>query len=96
MKIKHKLQGFIALAMLFMTVLNTPMTSLAIAGNTGSGNAAATAGGRGSDMGVNRPNSRIGFRVSLVNKNNLSEVVSVNDNGNTQVVDFLFMGEENF
>lgn len=95
MKIKHKLQGFIALAMSFMTVLNTPMTSFAIAGNTGSGNAAATAGGRGSDLGANRPNSRIGFRVSLVSKDNLTEVLSRDDNGNPQVVDFLFMSEEN-
>lgn len=96
MKIKHKLQGFIALALSFMTVLNTPMTSLAVGSNTSSGNQAGVVGGRGSDLGANRPNSRIGFRVSLVSKDNLTEVLSRDDIGRTQVVDFLFMSEENF
>ena len=96
MKIKRKIQGFIALAMSFMTVLNTPMTSLAVGSNTSSGNQAGVVGGRGSDLGANRPNSRIGFRVSLVSKDNLTEVLSRDSNGNTQVVDFLFMSEENF
>lgn len=97
MKIKHKLQGFIALAMSFMTVLNTPMTSLAVGGNTSSGNQTGIVGGRGgSDFGSNRPNSRIGFRVSLVNKNNLSEVISVDDDERTRVYDFLFCDEATF
>ena len=96
MKIKHKLQGFIALAMSFMTVLNTPMTSLAVGSNTSSGTSGGIYGNKGSDLGSNRPNSRIGFRVSLVNKNNLTEVLSCDDNGNTQVVDFLFTSEETY
>lgn len=96
MEIKHRLRGFVALAMSFMTVLNTPMMSLAVGSNTSSGNQAGVVGGRGSDLGANRPNSRIGFRVSLVNKDNLTEVLSCNNDGKTQVVDFLFMSEENF
>ena len=96
MKIKHKLQGFIALAMSFMTVLNTPMTSLAVGSNTSSGTSGGIYGNKGSDMGVNKPSSRIGFRVSLVQKDNPSEIVSVDDDGKTQVIDFLLTSEDRF
>ena len=96
LKIKQHLKRFTALALSFMTVLNTPMASFAIGGNTSSGDASAIAGGIGSDLGVNRPNSRIGFRVSIVSKENPSEVISVDDNGNKTVLDFLFTSEDRF
>ena len=96
MKLKQHLKRFTALALSFMTMLNTPMTSFAIGGNTSSGDASAIAGGIGSDLGVNRPNSRIGFRVSIVSKENPSEVISVDDNGNPRVIDYLFMNGSTF
>lgn len=96
MKIKQHLRNLTALALAGMTLLNTSMTSYAIGGNTNSGNASAIAGGVGSDLGCNRPNSRIGFRVSIVSKDDPSNVISVDDDGNKRVVDFLFMNEATF
>jgi hypothetical protein len=86
MSIKHKLKQSTALLLSCLTVLNaTPITSYAIGGNTSAGDASGIVGGVGSDMGVNRDPSRIGFRVSLVSKDDLSKVVSVTDSGEPTV-----------
>lgn len=86
MNIKQKLKQSTALLLSCLTVFNaTPITAYAVGGNTGSGDAAGIVGGVGSDMGVNRNPSRIGFRVSLVSKDDPSKVVSVNDNGKPKV-----------
>ena len=63
MSIKQKLKQSTALLLSCLTVLNaTPITSYAIGGNTSAGDASGIVGGVGSDMGVNRDPSRIGFR----------------------------------
>ena len=94
--IRQHLKRFTALALSFMTVLSTPLQSYAISGNTSSGTTDGTLGFLGSDMGVNKPSSRIGFRISIVQKDNPSEVISVDDKGNPKVVDFLLTSEEKF
>ena len=96
-KIKSKLKRFTALALACLTATTSvPITSYAIGGNTGAGDQAGIQGGVGSDLGANRPASRIGFRVSIVSKDDPSKVISVDDNGNPKVIDFLFTDEANF
>ena len=90
-KINNKIKRFAALTLACLTATTSvPITSYAIGGNTGSGDQAGIVGGVGSDMGANRPESRIGFRVSIVSKDDPSQVISVDDSGNPTVVDFLF------
>lgn len=96
-KIKNKIKRLAALTLACLTATTSvPITSYAIGGNTGAGDQAGIVGGVGSDLGANRPASRIGFRVSLVSKDDPSQVISVNDNGNPKVIDFLFTDEANF
>ena len=96
-KIKSKLKRFTALALACLTATTSvPITSYAIGGNTGAGDQAGIVGGVGSDLGANRPASRIGFRVSIVSKDDPSKVISVDDAGNPQVIDFLFCEEDIF
>ena len=96
-KIKSKLKRLTALALACLTATTSiPITSYAIGGNTGAGDQAGIQGGVGSDLGANRPASRIGFRVSIVSKDDPSKVISVDDAGNPQVIDFLFTDEANF
>lgn len=96
MELRQHLKRFTALALSCMAVLSTPLQSFAIGGNTNSGMTDGTLGFLGSDMGVNKPSSRIGFRVSIVKKDNPSEVISVDDTGASTVYDFLLCSEEVF
>ena len=96
MRLKHKLKQFTAIALSCLSVVSTPLTAYAVGGNTGAGDNEGIHGGYGSDMGSNRPNSRLGFRVSLVDRNDPTKVISVDDNGNPLVVDFLLTSEERF
>ena len=96
MKIKQHLKNLTALVLAGMTLINTSMTSYAVGFNGASQNDAGNLGFLGSDMGVNKPSSRIGFRVSIVKKDNPSEVISVDDDGNPRVVDFLLTSEDRF
>ena len=97
MNIRYKLKQSIALLLACLTATTSvPITSYAIGGNTGAGDQAGIVGGVGSDLGANRPASRIGFRVSIVSKDDPSKVISVNDNGDPTVIDFLFTDEANF
>lgn len=76
--IRHKIKQSIALMLACLTATTSvPITSYAIGGNTGAGDQAGIIGGIGSDMGANRPESRIGFRVSIVSKDDPSQVISV-------------------
>lgn len=75
--IKTKFKKYTALFLACLTATTSvPITSYAIGGNTGAGDQAGIVGGVGSDMGANRPESRIGFRVSLVSKDDPSQVIS--------------------
>lgn len=47
-------------------------------------------------MGSNRENSRLGFRVSLVDRNDPTKVISVDDEGNPKVFDLLLANEETY
>lgn len=96
MRLKHKLKQFTAIALSCLSVVSTPLTAYAVGGNTGSGDNEGIHGGYGSDMGSNRENSRLGFRVSLVDRNDPTKVISVDDEGNPLVVDFLLANEETF
>lgn len=96
MQLKHRLKQFTAIALSCLSVISTPLTAYAVGGNTGSGDNEGIHGGYGSDMGSNRPNSRLGFRVSLVDRNDPTKVISVDDNGEPVVIDFLLTSEERF
>ena len=96
MRLKHKLKQFTAIALSCLSVVSTPLTAYAVGGNTGAGDNEGIHGGYGSDMGSNRENSRLGFRVSLVDRNDPTKVISVDDEGNPLVVDFLLANEETF
>lgn len=96
MQLKHRIKQFTAVALSCLLVISTPLTAYAVGGNTGSGDNEGIHGGYGSDMGSNRENSRLGFRVSLVDRNDPTKVISVDDEGNPKVVDFLLANEETF
>lgn len=96
MQLKHRLKQFTAVALSCLSVISTPLTAYAVGGNTGSGDNEGIHGGYGSDMGSNRPNSRLGFRVSLVDRNDPTKVISIDDNGEPVVIDFLLTSEEKF
>ena len=96
MQLKHRLKQFTAIALSCLSVISTPLTAYAVGGNTGSGDNEGIHGGYGSDMGSNRENSRLGFRVSLVDRNDPTKVISVDDEGNPKVFDFLLANEETF
>ena len=96
MRLKHKLKQFTAIALSCLSVVSTPLTAYAVGGNTGAGDNEGIHGGYGSDMGSNRENSRLGFRVSLVDRNDPTKVISVDDEGNPLVVDFLLANEETY
>ena len=96
MQLKHRLKQFTAITLSCLSVISTPLTAYAVGGNTGSGDNEGIHGGYGSDMGSNRENSRLGFRVSLVDRNDPTKVISVDDEGNPKVFDFLLANEETF
>lgn len=96
MQLKHRLKQFTAITLSCLSVISTPLTAYAVGGNTGSGDNEGIHGGYGSDMGSNRPNSRLGFRVSLVDRNDPTKVISVTDDGEPVVIDFLLTSEERF
>ena len=95
-KLRHKLKKFTAITLSCLSVISTPLTAYAVGGNTGAGDNEGIHGGYGSDMGSNRPNSRLGFRVSLVDRNDPTKVISVNDAGEPLVIDFLLTDEKTF
>ena len=96
MQLKHRLKQFTAITLSCLSVISTPLTAYAVGGNTGSGDNEGIHGGYGSDMGSNRENSRLGFRVSLVDRNDPTKVISVDDEGNPKVFDFLLANEKTF
>lgn len=72
-----------------------PIQSFAIGGNASGDNSTGVITGAGGDFSANistdpRESGKIGVRLSLVDNNNPSEVISVDENGNPMVLDLLY------
>ena len=50
----------------------------------------------GGDFGVNRPSGRIGIRLSLIDRNEPSKVISVDESGNPMVVDIMYVDKSTY
>ena len=86
---------FLSVLLSLNIAMSTPLVSLAkdMSGSAGGSNAGGVTTVSGGDFGVNRPNGRIGIRLSLVDNNDPSKVISVDPKGDPMVVDLLYVDE---
>lgn len=92
---KYKVQRTLASVLAgIMLTTSVPFQSFADVNAGGSGSA-GIAGAYGSDFGADRPRSRIGIRLSLVNSKT-GEVMSVDGNKRPMVLDYVFTTKEQF
>ena len=102
LNIKKKLKSLTALALATATFLSTPLQSFAaggLEGNAGGSSGTGIITSTGGDFGVNvntddpmNSQGRIGIRLSLVNADDPTQVISKDNNGNATVVDILYTG----
>ena len=100
LNIKKKLKSLTALALATATFLSTPLQSFAAGGlegnaggSSGTGIVTSTGGDFGVNVDVTNPENsmgRIGIRLSLVNADDPTQVISKNNNGEEAVVDILY------
>lgn len=99
LNIKKKLKSLTALALATATFLSTPLQSFAaggLEGNAGGSSGTGIVTSTGGDFGVNTAEDptqsmgRIGIRLSLVNADDPTQVISKDNNGNPTVVDILY------
>lgn len=99
LNIKKKLRSLTALALATATFLSTPLQSFAaggLEGNAGGSSGTGIVTSTGGDFGVNTAEDptqsmgRIGIRLSLVNADDPTQVISKDNNGNPTVVDILY------
>ena len=94
MRIKKLMAGLLAAAM----TLTTPMSAFALGHNAAGNDNSGIITGRGGDFSANisengngLTSGKIGIRLSLVDANNPSNVISKDAQGNTRVVDLLYV-----
>lgn len=97
MRIKRFIASLLAAAM----TLTSPISSLADVSGSGQGNAGAgVITGRGGDFSANVDSSltsgKLGIRLTLVDRNDPTKIISVDDNGKPRVVDFLYVTQDTF
>lgn len=103
MNVLHKFKKFTALTLACLTALTSiPLTSFAATGVGGNASGSSTGGvvtSSGGDFGVNiSPDrtGRIGIRLSLVDRENPEKVISVDNDGNPQVLDIMYVTSGQF
>ena len=96
MRIKKLMAGLLAAAM----TLTTPMSAFALGHNAAGNDNSGIITGRGGDFSANisengngLTSGKIGIRLSLVDANNPSNVISKDAQGNTRVVDLLYVNQ---
>lgn len=83
-----------AVSAILATVLSMSSVITGFAGTSGSAEGSNKGGvvtSSGGDFGVNYPNGRIGIRLSLVERSNPEHVISVDANGESMVIDCLYV-----
>lgn len=106
LNIKKKLKSLTALALATATFLSTPLQSFAAGGlegnaggSSGTGIVTSTGGDFGVNVDVTNPENsmgRIGIRLSLVNADDPTQVISKNNNGEETVLDILYTSDTQF
>ena len=94
----NKFKKFISILLSLNIIISTPLLSLAgdIGGSAGGSNAGGVTTVSGGDFGVNRPSGRIGIRLSLIDRNEPSKVISVDESGNPMVVDIMYVDKSTY